>query len=86
MTEHKFELYPYYQYACPSIPRMGVRDYILQGQPSIDPMVFTCMLRVLEHTKQPIVATIKTRRRRRRHRHLPNKQNYAVLKYTPPTL
>ena len=48
-----------------TIPRMGVRDYILQGQPSIDPMVFACTLRVLEYTKQRIVVTIKTRRRRR---------------------
>ena len=63
-----------------SVSRIGVRDYTLQGQPFIDPEVFTCKLRVLEHTKQPMVVTVKTRRRRRRHRHLPNKQNYTVLK------
>ena len=67
-----------------TVSRIGVRDYTLQGQPFIDPNVFTCKLRVLEHTKQPMVVTIKTRRRRRRHRHLPNKQNYTVLKYVVP--
>ena len=64
-----------------NVSRIGVRDYTLQGRPFIDPKVFTCKLRVIEHTKQPIVVTVKTRRRRRRHRHLPNKQNYTVLKY-----
>jgi len=62
------------------VSRIGSRDYTLQGHPFIDPKVFTVKLRVIEHTKQPMVVTIKTKQRQRRARHLPNKQNYTVLK------
>ena len=64
-----------------NVSRIGVRDYTLQGEPFVDPRVFTLKMRVLEHTKMPLVTTIKTKQRQRRARHLPNKQNYTVLKY-----
>ena len=63
-----------------NVSRIGVRDYTLQGQPFIDPKLFTLKLRVVEHTKMPMVITIKKKQRQRRARHLFNKQNYTVLK------
>lgn len=63
------------------VSRIGVRDYTLQGTPYIDEQVFTLKMRVIEHTKMPLVITVKTKQRQRRARHLPNKQNYTVLKY-----
>jgi ribosomal protein L21 len=63
-----------------NVSRIGVRDYTLQGEPFIDPKVFTLKLRVVEHTKMPMVTTIKKKQRQRRARHLFNKQNYTVLK------
>jgi ribosomal protein L21 len=62
------------------VSRIGVRDYTLQGQPYVDERVFTLKMRVIEHTKMPLVTTIKTKQRQRRARHLFNKQNYTVLK------
>ena len=64
-----------------TVSRIGSRDYTLQGHPYIDPKFFTLKMRVVEHTKQPLVITVKTKQRQRRARHLPNKQNYTVLKY-----
>jgi len=64
------------------VSRIGCRDYTLQGHPFIDKNAFTLKMRVIEHTKQPLVVTIKKKQRQRRARHLPNKQNYTVLKYS----
>jgi large subunit ribosomal protein L21 len=63
------------------VSRIGTREYTLQGHPYVDPQCFVCKLRVVEHTKQPMVVTLKKKQRQRRTRHLPNKQNYTVLKY-----
>lgn len=64
-----------------NVSRIGSRDYTLDGEPLVDPEIFTLRMRVIEHTKMPLVTTIKTKQRQRRARHLPNKQNYTVLKY-----
>jgi large subunit ribosomal protein L21 len=63
------------------VSRIGSRDYTLLGKPYIDPNIFTLKMRVLEHTKAPLVVTKKKRQRHRRTRHLFNKQNYTVVKY-----
>jgi large subunit ribosomal protein L21 len=62
------------------VSRIGCRDYTLEGHPFIDEKLYTLKMRVIEHTKQPLVITVKKKRRQRRARHLPNKQNYTVLK------
>ena len=62
------------------VSRIGVREYTLQGRPFIDENTFTLKMRVIEHTKMPLVVTKKTKQRNRRTRHLFNKQNYTVLK------
>jgi large subunit ribosomal protein L21 len=62
------------------VSRIGVRDYTLQGQPFLDENTFTLKMRVIEHTKSPLVVTKKKKQRNRRTRHLFNKQNYTVLK------
>lgn len=69
-----------------NVSRIGSRDYTLQGHPYIDENAYTLKMRVIEHTKQPMVVTIKKKQRQRRARHLPNKQNYTVLKYSPRKL
>jgi len=66
-----------------NVSRIGVREYTLQGQPFVDPKVFTLKMRVVEHTKMPMVTTVKKKQRQRRARHLFNKQNYTVLKSVP---
>ena len=63
------------------VSRIGVRDFTLQGKPFIDEKAFTLRMRVIEHTKMPLTVTVKKKQRQRRARHLPNKQNYTVLKY-----
>ncbi len=61
---------------------VGSRDYTIRGAPYVEESLFTCRAVVTEHTKQPMVTTIKKKRRQRHAKAIKNKQPYTVLRIT----
>lgn len=79
--------------ALSAVSSLGSRDYTLAARPPtkgdgdggrsyLDPALFICSATVIEHTKQPMVTTIKKKRRNRHAKAVKRKQPYTVLRIT----
>ncbi|ORY85769.1 ribosomal protein L21-like protein [Protomyces lactucae-debilis] len=59
---------------------VGSRDFTIRGQPFVKEDLFECSATVIEHTKQPMLRTIKKKRRNRHAKLVESKQPYTVLR------
>ncbi|KAK9473514.1 mitochondrial 54S ribosomal protein bL21m [Dipodascopsis tothii] len=62
------------------IETFGNRNFTLKGAPFVDDKVCVVRARVVEHTKEPLRETIRTKRRNRRVKHIKSKHPYTVLR------
>ena len=59
---------------------IGSRDFTIRGKHYVRDNLFECLVTVVEHTKQPMLRTIKRKRRNRHVKQIESKQPYTVLR------